>query len=344
VMVWASFSLHAKDDVMFVAAPVASVWELPDLNIKSFTLPLISDDLPQHLTQVLYGERVEIVERNKAGWCKVNVLDQAHFNRKVGVWGFCDGWMFEKDLQAKGYEASFDVAVTELWAAVHSEPNEKSPEIQRLSFGTLLPIGKNRREGWQEVCLLDGKIAFIKASDVSQLLVSKLHKSELLLRQCMVEYVHKFLGLPYCWDGRCAYSKTLDFIPTSVDCSGLVNLVYSACGFRLPRHAHSQFMRAMPIEPKNMQPGDLMFFKRGKHNFDRVNHVLMYVGGDEFIEATESSKSVRIITTQIFFGKSLIELKNGEHFSGGSSRWGDIEIHCGSFLASPELRNEPRIK
>jgi len=90
------------------------------------------------------------------------------------------------------------------------------------------------------------------------------------------------LGTPYVWGG------TGD---GGFDCSGLVQAAYRAGGISLPRVAQDQF-DAGPDVPgdSTVLPGDLVFFGTGTSG---VDHVGLYVGAGEMIDAPHTGADVR---------------------------------------------------
>ena len=55
------------------------------------------------------------------------------------------------------------------------------------------------------------------------------------------------------------------------------------------------------------QPGDLIFVSN-QDEFYKISHVMIYLGGDEFIEALETGTIVKINSFRDKFGKTLVEL------------------------------------
>ncbi|TMR04244.1 NlpC/P60 family protein [Nonomuraea turkmeniaca] len=76
--------------------------------------------------------------------------------------------------------------------------------------------------------------------------------------------------------------------PGSFDCSGLTQFVWKKAGVKIPRVAASQFAGIKKkVSWKNLQPGDLMFF-RG------LGHVGLYVGNGKMLHSPRTGERVRI--------------------------------------------------
>ena len=96
------------------------------------------------------------------------------------------------------------------------------------------------------------------------------------------EAAKKELGVPYLYGGTSPQ--------TGFDCSGLVQWAYHQAGINLPRVADEQFNVGTPVSLNDLREGDLVFFRIGGGT---VDHVGMYVGNHQFIEAPRTGENVQ---------------------------------------------------
>jgi cell wall-associated NlpC family hydrolase len=93
-----------------------------------------------------------------------------------------------------------------------------------------------------------------------------------------------YVGVPYRYGG--------DSAETGFDCSGLVWRVYrQAAGLRLPRDTYGISREGIAIPPRELKPGDLVFFNTMKRPY---SHVGIYVGQDRFVHAPSSGGVVQV--------------------------------------------------
>ncbi len=124
-------------------------------------------------------------------------------------------------------------------------------------------------------------------------------------RQAFLAETKKLEGVPYVWGGRS---------PSGVDCSGLVQLGFSYVGMgnQVPRTAHEQKTAAKVVDPRNLQPGDLIFTAHEKDP-NKITHVVIYTGQNEIREAPQTGSVVRTIDAASRFGVTLKDGVQGEN-------------------------------
>jgi cell wall-associated NlpC family hydrolase len=88
----------------------------------------------------------------------------------------------------------------------------------------------------------------------------------------------RYLGDPYVW-GTAG--------PNTFDCSGLVMYVFAQVGISLPHYAAAQWNYGVYVSQDQLQPGDLVFFAN-------LNHVGIYIGNDNYIQAPQTGDVVKI--------------------------------------------------
>jgi hypothetical protein len=97
----------------------------------------------------------------------------------------------------------------------------------------------------------------------------------------VVADARKYLGVPYVWGGTDPAS--------GLDCSGLVQKVYSDMGIKLPRVSGDQAQAGQPVSGlDNAKPGDLLAFGHPVH------HIAIYIGDGKMIHAPQPGESVKV--------------------------------------------------
>jgi cell wall-associated NlpC family hydrolase len=79
--------------------------------------------------------------------------------------------------------------------------------------------------------------------------------------------------------------------PNGFDCSGFVHYVYTQHGVKMPRDVRQQFSVGQDVDPRSLQPGDLLFFTTVAPG---ASHVGIAVGGDQFVHAPSTNGVVRV--------------------------------------------------
>jgi cell wall-associated NlpC family hydrolase len=96
--------------------------------------------------------------------------------------------------------------------------------------------------------------------------------------------------VPYHWGGS---------TPAGFDCSGLVMYVYAQLGISLPHFAAAQYQLGAPVARADLQPGDLVFF-------DGLNHVGIWIGGGQFVDAPQTGDVVKIETMTDWYARTYV--------------------------------------
>nr|WP_245622084.1 NlpC/P60 family protein [Corynebacterium oculi] len=109
------------------------------------------------------------------------------------------------------------------------------------------------------------------------------------------------VGQPYAWGGGTASGPSQgirdggvadsygDYNKVGFDCSGLTLYAFAGAGISLPHYTGYQYQRGTQIDPSNMQRGDLIFYGPAGNN-----HVAIYLGDGQMIEAPQSGSYVQI--------------------------------------------------
>jgi len=103
------------------------------------------------------------------------------------------------------------------------------------------------------------------------------------LRDKLVATTQSFIGVEYSWGGT---SRDDGF-----DCSGLTMAVYQLNGLNLPRSSKEQYDAGKSVARNQLKKGDLVFFVTSQRQ--KISHVGIYVGSEEFIHAPGKDKKIR---------------------------------------------------
>ncbi len=178
----------------------------------------------EHVNQLLFGELFDALETHGEF-----VWGQA---RRDGYVGFVESGV----LRAESPAATHWVAVRSTFA--FAEPAVRAPPFGPLSMNALVAVEES--EG-----------AFLRAHGAGWIAASHLRPIGSLATD-PAAVAEQFLGAPYLWGGRDA---------AGLDCSGLIQLAFQACGKAAPRDADQQAALGFEVEAKDLQRGDLAPWK-----------------------------------------------------------------------------------
>jgi len=149
------------------------------------------------------------------------------------------------------------------------------------------------------------------------------------------------VGTPYSWGGGSIGGPTRGTNQGSntvgFDCSSFVQYAFAKVGVMLPRTTYAQVNCGTAVDPRNAQPGDLLFFD-GPAN--APGHVAIYMGNNQIIQAPHTGGAVEVVGVDLSTVVAARRVINGAtgtsinsnllNGSGSNGAVGDLN----SFMAS----------
>lgn len=231
-----------------------------------------ASEASEMVTQLLFGE-----------YCKVVGEDGTFLEIENHFDGY-KGWVDKKMLTLISEEEYLELETEPIFRTIQPISDVfclTNKTIYRLSAGSLLPHYSASNSTFEV-----GGLAF----QIHPSFITYLPESN---PAGIVPTAMMFLNTPYLWGGK----HTL-----GIDCSGLVQVVFSMNGYTLPRDASQQVEVGEDISLEESTAGDLMFFQKN----DKITHVGFYLGEGRIIHA---SGSVKIETVD---AKGILSVK-GEY-------------------------------
>jgi cell wall-associated NlpC family hydrolase len=302
------------------------------------------DDLQE--TQLLLNE-VLLYRGENDEWYQLEAIEQSDFTPEA-LWRGYAGWVRKRAVREVEKVKRNTIVIKGKGAYVYTEPDQASKIIMTVSMGTRFHATGQITGGFYQVSLPKGGNGWVVKRNTRDM---TRETGEKQLRRSIVNTAKLFLGVPYLWGGRSITSEVrgqrskvrrnsklkrpasgypdskLRGVCAGVDCSGLTNLVFRANNIDIPRNAHVQWMVTPKITQEAMQLGDLVFVSN-QGDFYKISHVMIYLGGDEFIEALETGTIVKINSFRDKFGKTLVELAKQDLISENK------KIYCGKMPVS----------
>ncbi len=211
----------------------------------------------EQTTQLLFGEKALVLDVVNKDWAYI----------RCG-WDGYEGWCKcaqLSDLSAKDYKKPIKFI-----SASHAGKIAFEDSSLYLPLGSeLINLKKRMLTPVAESGVFKGKKQIVGpvVTDVTQL------KSAALL----------FMNAPYQWGGRSIHG---------IDCSGLTQMAFKLCNWKIPRDANQQAEKGLLVDfLQNAQCGDLAFFDNKDGN---IVHVGMLLDNQTIIHATDTSGRVVI--------------------------------------------------
>ena len=215
-----------------------------------------SSDSSEMVSQLLFGEMVEVLEKRGKNWSKIRC-----------IWDNYIGWVDTKQIKPitpsefEAYQKNFAYSIELVQGAM------TSGHYVPVTIGATLPQfdGMNFN--------LDGSSYTFSG----QAIVPSNIKPD---AELLIKIARRYLYAPYLWGGRSAFG---------IDCSGFTQIIFKMIGIKLPRDSSQQVEEGEMVDfVEQAQAGDLAFFENKK---GKISHVGVLLGDNKIIH---SSGQVRI--------------------------------------------------
>ena len=203
-------------------------------NLAIIPLRLEPSDRSEIVSQVLFGEHFEILEKHNQ-WCYVRMQYDDY-----------EGWIDSKQLQPIS-ESSFKLLSSEA-VILNSDLIEYITTPDNL----LIPIA------------LGSSLTFLNHNEINiaNFYFEGIKTTGKKAKSNLINTAYMFLNAPYLWGGK---------TPFGIDCSGFTQMVYKLNGYKLLRDASQQSKQGEALSfIEESEPGDLAFFDNDEGNIIHV--------------------------------------------------------------------------
>jgi hypothetical protein len=224
-------------------------------------------------TQATLGTPVRVL-KEEDGWYYVQTPD------KYLAWVDDGGIELMEPKYLKNWKSTPKIIYTKTYGHSYTGPDGKQP-VSDLVAGNILEITKYVDEHYI-VRYPDGREAYVlkEESEEYETWLEELDPDA----ESLIAVSKDLMGVPYLWGGTST---------KGMDCSGFTKTVFFLNGMVLPRDASQQVHTGTAIDSMadfgKLQKGDLVFFgrKATDSTSEKVVHVGMWIGDNEFIHASE---------------------------------------------------------
>ena len=253
------------------------------------------------LKNLANGVQVEVLNTLENGWYQVSCGDiQGYVSGKYLV---LEDAAAEPPAEAVPAAAEVQeevktyVQVTDGPLNIRSGPGTDYDRAGSLPTGRVVEF-QSLEDGWYKIDAGYISADYVKEVDASQINATALKGQE------VANYALQFVGCRYVHGGTS---------PKGFDCSGLTTYVYKQFGYSLNRTCSGQLKNGRPVSMSELQPGDLVIFKKGNTK-EAATHVGLYIGNNQFVHASTpkvgviiSSMSSAYYTTGFVGGRRIVE-------------------------------------
>jgi len=277
VFLLACFAAGAQGTRYVVSVPVANMFSKPSADVDV-------------VSQAIFSTNVDKIAE-QPGWIEIRTPQDGY-----------TGWVSRANLVElrgnAGYATSGEVAeVEELRSNLYREPDVTTQApLMTLPFEARLQVIQEKPGGrWLKVDLPGQRVAWVQQGDVAVSMNGGADLAPHMTIPQMVQFSHRFLGLPYTWGGTSSFGY---------DCSGFVQMLMRQRGYLIPRDADVQaaWSGFEPVKVSKLRAGDVLFF--GGHG--KITHTGMFIGQGKFIQATTHDHPVIQISPLDAYWRNLL--------------------------------------
>lgn len=239
------------------------------------------------ISQAIMGTPLKILDSD-GEWLHVKAPD--NYEGYMNVSSVC----FKSDDDMARWRKSYRfISISRSEVKIYDSLDARSPYniISEVVLSSIIE-GKNINDSVLSLTLPDGRIGF---ADAQCFITIKDWASKPMDIDHAIETAYWLSGTPYLW-GACSTK--------SVDCSGLVRVVYFDQGILTLRDARQQIEIGKRIEPENLaelQRGDLLFFSNTPEGC--ISHVAIYDQNGLYIHSSGLVKTNRMSADDPDFSK-----------------------------------------
>ena len=224
-------------------------------------------------TQATLGTPVKVLKK-EGDWYYIQTPD------KYLSWVDEGGITLMDSVRFQQWKTQDKIIYTKTYGHAYFASNLET-RVSDLVAGSMLEVLSDA-EMFYKVRFPDGREAYVEKVEAKEydVWLESLNPNA----DTLVETSKTLMGVPYLWGGTST---------KGMDCSGFTKTIYFLNGMVIPRDASQQVHAGKQVDSvqnfENLERGDLLFFgrKATDSTAEKVVHVGMWIGNNEFIHASE---------------------------------------------------------
>ena len=255
--------------VSTLVAPALAVTGTVDSGDSSLRVRSQASTESKVLARLDHGTQVEVISTAENGWYQI-------------VCGNITGYVSSDYLVVDAAQEAEPAAaeprygkVTTASLNIRSGAGTDYDKVGSLKAGKIVTI-LSEADGWYQI-----ESGYVSADYVTIVDADEATRSN--KGQEIADYALQFVGYRYVYGGSS---------PKGFDCSGFTSYVYRQFGYSINRSASDQLDNGTSVSMSELQPGDLVMFKKSGTGSKRASHVGIYIGGGQFVHASTSKVGV----------------------------------------------------